>query len=328
MGILVSVAQRTRFDPLGHGLELPLTGTFYPAGFPLHIVTNSQQVLDAATESWGHARREYDTDPIRFRVVVQPEGELAAQPSFRSQGHLLSVVSDADNFCSADMRELFASFHLSEKTAADHPWLRWFYIESMAYMLLAQRHVVPVHAGFVARGDAGILLCGQSGAGKSTLSYACARAGWTFLADDCTWLLADSKDRVAVGRPQQARFRDDAARHFPELEGMVARARPNGKLSLEVPTGLLGIETATRCPVAALVFLDRESGGLPRAESITSPEAVSLLLDDMPNYADEVNAMYERTVNALLGVPAWRLHYQSLDDAIRILAEIQPQALI
>jgi hypothetical protein len=322
--MLVSV-HRKRVDPLGRDLDLPLTGTYYPAGFPLHIATNSRHVLDAALESWHHCAREFDVEPVTFRVVIEPEGELADVPTFRYQGHVLSAVSDSHNFCSTDMRALFASFHLSEKTAADHPWLRWFYIESMAYLLLAQRYIVPIHAACVARGSAGLLLCGESNAGKSTLSFACARAGWTFVADDCTWLLAGSSDRVAIGKPHQVRFRHDAARHFPELAGHVARTRPNGKLSIEVPISLFPeVATASRCPIAGLVFLDRHSGGPARAESIESADAVDMLLQEMPSYGDEVNAIYDRTVSALLGLPAWRLRYQSLPDAVRVLSEIQP----
>ena len=321
--MLVSVGSK-RFDPMLRDLDLPLAGTFYPAGFPLLVETNSRHVLEAACESWSQSAKEFDTEPLRFRVVIQPEGELATQPKFRQQGHLLSVVSDAHNFATADMRALFASFHLSERTAADHPWLRWFYVESMAYMLLAQRHLAPVHAACVARDGAGLLLYGKSGAGKSTLSFACARAGWTYVADDCTWLLAGADDRMAIGRPHQVRFRHDAPRFFPELEGHMARTRPNGKLSIEVPTSLFpDVRSAKRCPIAGLVFLDRQSGGAARAESMTSSAAVEALLDDMPSYGEEVNAIHERAVRALLGVPAWRLHYQSLEDGIRLVSEIR-----
>jgi hypothetical protein len=325
MGNLVTVTGK-RFDPLLRDLELEYKGTYYPVGFPLHIATNSQHVLEAAAESWSHWRQEFDVEPITFRVVIERDGELAGKPTFRMQGHLLEVVSDANNFANADTRSLFASFHLSEKTAADHPWMRWFYTESMAYFLLTQRYVVGIHAGCVARRGKGLLLCGCSGSGKSTLSFACARAGWTYVADDCTWLLADSTDRVAIGKPHQVRFRDDAPEHFPELAGYVARTRPNGKLSIEAPTSWFpGIETAARCATGGLVFLDRESGGAPRLEPMAPAEAIESLIANLPSYGEDVNAMHERTVQGLTGVPAWRMHYRSLDEALRLLSEIEPR---
>jgi hypothetical protein len=315
--------QPKRIDPLLCDLDLALSGTFYPTGFPLRIATNSRHVLEAAAESWAPFAREFDTPPLEFRVVVEPEGELAAEPTFRKQRHLLSFVSDAHNFATGDCLTLSASFHLSDKTAAHHAWLRWFFLESMTYMLLTQRYVVSLHAACVASDGAGILICGKSASGKSTLSFACARAGFTYVSDDCTWLLAGSEDRWAIGKPHQVRFRHDAARHFPELEGYLASVRPNGKLSIEVPTSLFpAVRTASRCPIRCLVFLDRQSEGPARIERMCPADAAASLLADMPSYGAEVNAMHEKTIHRLAVLPAWHLRYRALEDAIRLLSEI------
>jgi hypothetical protein len=322
MGIIDNLVMK-RFDPQLRDLELPLTGTYFPAGFRLNIATNSRDVLEAAEESWRLSRHEFEGEPLEFRVVVEPAGELAPQPTFRMQRHLLSIVSDSHNYAIGDPQAWFVAVWISAKTAADHAWLRWFYVESLAYLLLAQRYVVPLHAACVARDGAGILLCGESGAGKSTFSFACARAGWTYLSDDCTWLLAESKDRIAIGRPHQMRFRDDSPRIFPELEGYRTSARPNGKLTIEVPMAAFPqIQTASRCPIGGLVFLDRRGGGRPRCESLPPGEAIDRLLCDLPTYGAEVDAMHERAIRSLQGLPAWCLHYESLEDGIRLLQEL------
>ncbi len=314
---------RTRIDPLLCDIDLAFTATFYPAGFPLRIATNSKHVLTAAAESWEPFAAQFDTPPLDFRVVVEPQGELTREPRFRKQGDVLSFVSDACNFATGDCQKLSAVFHLSEATAADHASLRWFYLEALAYMLLTQRHVVSLHAGCIARGGAGILICGKSAAGKSTLSIAAARAGFTFVADDCTWLLLDSDESLAIGKPHQARFRQDAARHFPELQGHLANLRPNGKRSIEVPTALFpSLRTAARCPVRTLVFLERDAAGPARVERMSSAEAVDLLLAELPSYGAQVNAMHERTIQKLAEQPAWRLCYRELEDAIRLLSEL------
>ena len=193
----------------------------------------------------------------------------------------------------------------------------------MAYMLLTQRYVVSLHAACVARDGAGILLCGKSGCGKSTLSFACARAGFTYVSDDCTWLLLGSEDRQAVGKPHQFRFRQDAARHFPELAGYAAIAHPNGKLSIEVPTSLFpSLRIAGLCPIRCLVFLDRESDGPARVERLCCEDAVTALLADLPSYGPLVNARHEKTIRHLAGLPAWHLRYRKLEDAIRLLSGI------
>ena len=279
--------------------------------------------MEAAAESWGAWQCEFQTDPLDFRVVVEAAGGLAPEPVFRKQGRLLCFVADAYNFAMADSATLASGFYLSLKTAEDHAWLRWFFFEAMAYMLLTQRYLVSLHTACVVRNGGGILLCGKSGAGKSTLAFACARAGFTYLADDCTWMLAGSEDRVAIGKPQQVRLRHDAVRHFPELEGYIASARPNGKLTIEVPTALFpDVATVGRSPVRCLVFLDRESGDVARVEPMSSAAAVNLLLADMPSYGAEVNALHDKTIHALADLPAWRLTYCALDDAIRLLSGI------
>jgi hypothetical protein len=312
-----------RTDPQLRDIDLPLTGSYYPAGFRVNIATNSRHVLEAAEESWRHYKPEFECQPLEFRVVIEPEGEQATRPRFRMQRHLFSVVSDANNYAIGDSKSWFACFFLSEETAADHARLRWHYVESMAYLLLAQRYVVPIHAACVAKDGAGILLCGASGAGKSTLSFACARAGWTFLSDDCTWLRADSNDRMAIGKPHQARFRDNAPAVFPDLAGYATSIRPGGKLSLEVPlSDFPQIRTASRCAIRALAFLNRQTGLRPRAERLPPGEGVDELLQDLPTYGPEVDAMHERAIRGLENLPAWRLHYDSLDDALKLLSEV------
>ena len=312
-----------RSDPLLYAIDLPLTGSYYPAGFRLDIATNSRDVLEAAAESWGRYAQEFECQPLQFRIVIQAHGELAPRPVYRKQRHLWSVVSDRDNHAGGDSETLFASFFLSEKTARDHAWLRWFFVEAMAYALLSQRYVAPIHAACVARQGAGILLCGESGAGKSTLSFACARAGWTFVADDGTLLLIHSEDRMAVGTPHKARFRDDAPSIFPELAGYAVIARPNGKLSLEVPLDAFPqIRTASRCPIRAMAFLNRRTGERPRVERLRTGEAVDRLLRELPVYGPEVDALHEKAVRRLEGLPAWSLHYESLGDALGLLSEI------
>jgi hypothetical protein len=312
-----------RPDPLLRDVPLPLEAVFHPAGFPLRLATNSRDVIDAAAESWNMWQPEFAVEPIVMRVMVEREGDLAPAPRFRMQGHLVQAVSDAHNFAAVDTRAPFASIHVSQKTAADHTWLRWFFIESIAYLLLSQRYLTAVHAACIARNGTGIILCGMSNSGKSTLAFACARAGFTYLADDCTWLLNGSKVRIALGRPHMIRFREDAANHFPELEGWIARARPNGKISIEVPTSAFPhIATAARSPIGRIVFLARDSGRPAALEPVPRAETLGLLLRDMPSYADEVNATHEHTVETLTEVPAFRLHYRSLDEAVTLLSGI------
>jgi hypothetical protein len=311
-----------QIDYLGLRTELPFTATHFPLGFCAEIATNSRDVLEAAAECWRHWEARFECEPVRLRILVSPEGPLCPAPVHRMQGHLYSVIADVHNFAHVDVASQFAFVQVSEKTAADHVWLRWFFLESVVYMMLAQRYVAAAHAACVARNGAGLLLCGSSGAGKSTLSYACAREGWTFVTDDCTFLLADSDDRMAIGKPRQARFRLDSPELFPELRQYRPRVRPTGKIGIEVPLAdLPHIRTAETAPITGVILLER-GPGTPSAIPVTGEEAVARVLSDMPSYGDAVDAMHGRTVRRLAEVAAYRLRYERLEDAIRMLAEL------
>ena len=290
----------------------------------MNLRTNSREVVASAQESWGAWAPEFDNAPIEVRIVVQDRGELAPEPVFRSQAHLFSVVSDQDNYAVMDLDALFGYAFLSERTVRDHSWFRWFFLDTMALWMIAQRYTMAVHAACVARDGAGILLCGRSGAGKSTLAWACARSGWTYLTDDSSWLLMDGRGREVLGRPHQARFRHDAPALFPELQGYVSRVRPNGKLTIEVPTSLFpGIRTAPRCEIGAAVFLDR-SGRRPAGyERIRAVEAAEEILGEYSSlYRDEVRAGYRRRVQRMLEAPAYRLRYKNLEEGIELLGDL------
>lgn len=311
-----------RPDPLNIAAALPLTGVYHPLGFRFEIETNSPDVLAAAAEAWDSPPSETRRKPFMLRVLVSPEGPLAEEGAHRKHGHLYSIISDPHNFASIDLRSGFGFIHVSQATASDHSWLRWFFLEGVAYTMLCQRDVVMIHAACVARGGSGILLCGPTEAGKSTLSYACARAGWTWLADDCVCLLAGSTDRMTFARSPVARFRLDAPALFPELERFAARARPTGKIGIEVPMAALPeIETARRAPIRSVAFLDRSVGPAVRIP-ISRDECVDRLLADMPRYGPEVDEVQERAARALAEAPAFRVRYDLLADGVRLLSDL------
>ena len=310
-------------DPLLHEIELPLRAEYHPVGFPMKLASNSRHVIAAADSAWGCYEPQFSRPPLSIHVVVQPDGPLTESPVFRSQGELLTIVSDRHNFGAYDANSLFGYCFVSEATAAHHLRLRMHFLEAMTYSLLAQTYAMPMHAAAVIRGDSGFLLCGQSGAGKSTLSYACARAGWTFVSDDATWLPVDCESRTVIGAPRHARFREDAPRLFPELARYPAAERPNGKPTVEAAMAdLPGICTAATARVDHFIFLDRTAGARGRITPVATEEALERIVAESASYGERVRQMYERTVAGLRGVAAWRLEYETLEQALRLLSEV------
>jgi len=308
-------------DPLRRDVDLPFQRVYYPHGFRLNLASNSSEVHAAAEENWGMYQFEYDDPAITLRMLVQPGDELSPPPVYRMQEHLYSVIGSQNNYGLIDFDALFSYAWITERTAADHAWLRWFYLDGLIGSTLAQRHTVPMHAACVERNGVGLLLWGPSGMGKSTLSYACARSGWTFISDDATILPQNREDYVVTGKPHSARFRDDAPELFPELNGYVTRARPTGKLSIEVPMdALTGIRTAVRGSVKHLVFLERgQAGGLSR---IDAGSAMGLMTQNSGSYGPATLARHEKALRRLLHAPAYRLRYRKLSEAIDALESL------
>lgn len=312
-------------DPLLRGLDLPLHEAYYPLGYRAEITTNSPDVLEAAAESWGGYHPEFECQPVNLRIVVQPEGARADEPVFRQQGHLVSIVSDRENFMVGDLHTLAACGFVTRQTAADHAWFRWFFLESIVQISLEQRYTATVHAACVARNDAGVLLCGASGAGKSTLAYACARAGWTYVSDESAHLLLDGAAGAVLGKPHQVRFRTDAGLLFPELRQFAAKVRPSGKISVEVSTCQLPqIRTAIRCQISSVVFLARSPGRGARFERVPKTEAVAALLSEKPFFGEEAWVRHEAAVRRLAELPTYRLEYDQLDRAVEVLCGLVP----
>jgi hypothetical protein len=316
--------QETLCDPLSEHAALPIRQTVYPLGFAVEIATNSPAVIEAARESWGLFALEFERAPVRIRVLVEDGGsDPAPEPVFRWQNGLLLIVADRDNFACCDLRSRFGWCRISTNMLADRGWFRWFFLEVMVYVLLNQEDIVSLHAACVARNGRGVLLCGASGAGKSTLAFACAQAGWTYVADDATILLQGSRNREVLGKPHQFRLRPEAAQLFPEVEGHAACIKPTGKPTVEVPVSAIpDIVTASRCAIECVVFLNRRSAGNALARPLIAREAMDRLLRGMPAFSEGMWRGHKETVATLFSAPSYELQYQTFAQAIPLLANL------
>lgn len=311
-------------DPLLFLAELDCVETLYPLGYPVRIETNSRAVLEAARESWGLFRAARRTPPVVLRVLVGGNGPAAAwqPPVFRAQQHVFAIVDGPANFAVCDFSAGMGFCWVTAATVATRAAFRYHFLEAMAYSILTDLYLAPVHASCVALAGRGLLLCGPSGAGKSTLALACARRGWTFISDDACFLVRASRDRTVLGRPHQMRFRPSAAELFPELSGRLAGMHPNGKLSVEVSTGALpGIVTGFEARVDYLTFLDFEAGAWPRLLAVRQAEIAARLAEGLAPFG-RTHAERIACLARLAEVPAYRFRYGDLDEAVGCLENL------
>ena len=315
-------------DPVLRCVDLPLQAMFYPMGFPVEIATDSEEVLDAAAQSWAGFKQLFDTEPIQLRIGVT-EGSSSERPPVpicRVQRNLLSHIADRENFAICDLAEGFCTLWLTRAAVEHRRYLRFYFLEASVLCQLATRYTTPIHAACVELEGTGVLLCGDSGAGKSTLAYACAQAGWTYVTDDASYMVNSRKDRLVVGNSTQVRFRPSGVEFFPELEGREVTQRAEaGKPSIELCTPpFQNIVTSHTSQIEYVVFLNRRDVTQPELRPFSREVARYFMqqpLFSTPKMLEVQNTMIER----LLGAQVLELRYRDLDWAIGRLSSLVRQ---
>jgi hypothetical protein len=296
---------------------LPLRKTFYPLGFPAEVHTNCTGVLDIMEELWGKFERQHDTEPILadVHVVEGSATECPPSPVYRYVAPLLLGVADGDNYCISDLQRSKSQIMISRAALQSKLYAGYFLLGS-PITHVAARFTTPVHAGCVALNGRGVLLCGDSGAGKSTLSYACARAGWTYVADDGSFVINDRQDRMVTGDCHHVRFRPATAALFPELEGLEVTPRAAGKPSIELPTAPMPhMSCVQNTQVDYIVFINRHSSGEQDLRPYRKDVARYVMQQTfygLPDMRKKNNEAVER----LLEAEIFELRYTELDWGI------------
>jgi hypothetical protein len=308
-------------DPLRCDVEMPLRALFYPLGFAFEIVTNSQDVLDAAAQSWRHTKKRDNLPALRLRIGVTDRvvGHCPPAPIVRGQQHLLSIVADAENQAICDLDAGFAFGWLTQDALQDLAYARYHFLEAVALILIASSRATPIHAACVSRFGHGLLLCGASGAGKSTLAYFCARSGWTFTSDDSSYLKHDRDELRIAGNSHQVRFRPSARDLFPELGDRSITPRAEGKPSIEVPTSELpGIATAEETAIHSIILLHRRPSGGASLRSLPSEAAQDYFRQSL-QLPGAVRIQQLEALRRLSTAAVYELRYEDLHQAVHCL---------
>jgi hypothetical protein len=308
-------------DPALVHAPFPFRETYFPLGFPVTVATNSIEVLNAAAQNWGTFTKLFDHEPFQINVGVTATESHVCPPTpvCRVRDHLTTNIADGENFAICDLSQGYSLVWVTTAALRHRDYFRYFFLDLAAMCSIGSRFVTGIHAGCVSLDGAGILLCGDSGAGKSTLSYACARAGWTYVTDDGSFLVHGREDRLVVGNCSQVRFRSTAEGLFPELRGSGVMQRAGvGKPSIEFTTnGNPKIATSSTATVRQIVFLKRD---VRIQEFVVFPTAVARLymmqsVHCMPYLAPS----HEKAIDNLLRVGACELRYNDLDWAVERL---------
>ena len=311
----------SRLDSLLCDMELPLRRMFYPLGYAVDIITNDPEVLEAANDSFGHARyrREGSTLQIRIGVSHGLSSECPPEPTRREYNHLYSLVADVNNQALLDLKTCTSFVWLTKAAVSNRLYLRYNFLEKTVYLLLGASVVTDLHAACISKNGKGLLLSGNSGAGKSTLSYACARMGWLYTSDDTSYLLNDCDPPRVIGHSHRVRFRPTAKALFPELQHLRLTPRLEGKPSIEVPISRLPVPlTQSEATVDSIVYLRRDPSAIGALIKLPAGTATERTCRELYS-AGEIREKHEKILERLWDIPTYELQYCNLDDAIQLL---------
>jgi hypothetical protein len=304
-------------------LSSTMRSVFFPMGFPLEIETNSLHVMAAARTDWERYPQLSEGSPIRLRVIVStgagaisksPPSEALPEVSFDAAW--MYVDHGPDNRAVACLTEGWGEVSISRDRASDVDYMRYHFLEPLAYLLLAPRYFAFAHASCIALNGRAVVLCGEANAGKTCLAFACARRGWTYLSGDATHFLHGSGDFTLAGRPFSIRLRESARELFPELEAWPSALRPNQRVSIEADTGKLNLATALRASANHLVFLERRPDGAAIVESMPTETAMRRL-DEAVFFGNEDIRRNQRATlrHFAASLPSILLRYSDLAEA-------------
>jgi hypothetical protein len=310
-----------QYDPALSDSDMQYRGVYHPLGFAVEIYTNDPEVLVAAAEIWGHLPTHQVRATVQLRIGISESTSTVCPPAptFRAHRHLISFIADAENHAFCDLNTGFGFAWISRVALAHRLYFRYHFLESIAMVLISGTFAPALHAACVSRFGLGMLLYGKSGAGKSTLAYACARAGFTYVTDDGSYLLRDCDHPRIAGHSHKIRFRPSSREFFPELQGRELTPRLEGKPSIEIPTSELpGLITSQEARIHYLILLKREPLAAAELVPIATKAALERFHADLYPVA-EIRRLQIAALQQLDTVQSFELRYSNLDEATRCL---------
>ena len=304
--------------------KLTLEQMFFPLGFPLRIRTNSKEVLRRSDRKWCMFKQKFDTEPMETHIhVVETESlECPPAPAHWFTENLLVMVADECNFCTSQFPHGQTRMIVSTAALAHPLYFSQVFLDVAPALHMGTRLTTPIHAACVAINGRGVLLCGDSGAGKTSLSYACARAGWQFIADDTSYLLFGESGRRVIGNCHNVRFRPSAAELFPEIAGKPITPRMSGKTSIELPTRSIPyVNTTDTAHADFIVFLNRREPGFADLRPYRK-EVARHYMQQILFGTPETKAKQFAEIDRLLTAEVLELRYESLDWAVERLERL------
>lgn len=257
--------------------DLPLAERFLVTGATWEISTNSPDIL-SVMEHISQLDRDGFLAPdltLFFHVDFElSHRDARSRPYFRALEHLYYGTYGPGDSILVDQRNRRVVGSMCAATARDTDYWKRVILPCLAGITSACVGITPLHCACVVRDRFGLLIHGESGAGKSTLALSLSLNGFSYLADDCTYL-SQSKNRVQCwGSSAPLKLVPDAVTYFPKLAELTVNESMNGELAYEIdPAAVFGVRCAPNCDPRWIIFLEKGHRSSPSFHRISCTEA-------------------------------------------------------
>ena len=300
-------------DFLHKDAETRISEDYIAAGALCRLLTNSEQVLAAARETFLPLRSRSAAIDIflRFWVDDTHRSQLPRRkPYVRGLDHLIFAGFAEDCSILANLRTRQIIGRFSPEMAEDRAYFKSVIFPMLLTIVSATVGVAELHCACVAQDRHGLLLAGPSGAGKSTLALALSQDGLGFVSDDRTFCSLENGDVHVWGLPTRLKLRAEGLGWFQELRKASAPASRDREAAVWLePEHLSGVKRIRHGRATSLIFLERTNSSEFCLSPIPSTEALNRLTRELMAELPDAAARRSETMERIVELPCWLLRY-------------------
>jgi len=307
-------------DFLHKDAETKLNEHYIAAGAVCSLSTNSEQILDAARNTFQPAH--FKTGEVDFRLRFWVDETDRSRPPWpkpyvRGLDHLVFAGFDERSSMLADLRKCRVIGRFSSGMAGDAAYWRMVMFPMLMSILAGSIGLVELHASCVSRHDQGLILTGPSRSGKSTLAMALTKAGFKLHSDDRTFCSLKQERILAYGLPRPLKLRRDGASWFDGIRDQEPNAvQGDERVFYCEPDQRFGERASSGCEPRALIFLDRQQDSSFCLTRMRRSEVKACVEKDLLMETPEVIRRQERILNNLPALPCWNLRFGGAPQVI------------
>jgi len=300
-------------DFLRKNVETNFCEYYTATGAPCQLLTNSEQVLEAARETF--LPLKLPVSPIAFSMRfwvddTNPSRPPWPKPYVRGFNHLVFAGFDEVSSMLANLRTRQIIGRFSPGMAEDLTYYKTVIFPMLLTIVSATIGVAELHCACVADHEHCLLLVGESGTGKSTLSLALCQEGFGFISDDRTFCSLEDRDVYVWGLPTRAKLRGEALHWFRELHAANPSDTHNqGADTWFDPETFNGVRRIQRARVTSAIFLEQTATRQFCFDPLSSTEALQRLTLDLMSELPDAAAKRSEVIARIAQSPCWRLRY-------------------